>query len=116
MSFNSTKQQGTVCQTLTQRCSGGPFWEADAEGIPRPTDAACKRAPGYSSSENVMIAIAWNVWNADLTRSKAMTRALAVLDGPHLRMVGELFVALSTGRGDAVDDWICLWTLEAARR
>lgn len=134
--FRDTEQRGKVCQVLTEVID--PELWRNEHGVPRPTDAARSIASGdtgHSSSEVLLVRIAWDMWNTcanaegavkigdecngkgveprkiarmGYARGATYGRTLECFDGQNLRMVGELLVALS-GSSEDIDTWIEKW-------
>lgn len=103
--FRNDQQRGRVCQVLTANIPHGPFWVPDEVGCPRPNGTVRQHLRRvFASSEVVLVRVAWDVWNAG--GKPRFDRVLDVLDGPNLRKVGSLLVAIGASSSTAIDDWV----------
>lgn len=111
--FRSDQQRGRVCQVLTASIPHGPFWVLDQHGTPRPNgDLEEHIERVFSSSEVVLVRIAWDVWNG--LGDAPLGRALDTLDGTNLRKVGSLLVAIGGESSRAIDEWLVTWERRSA--
>jgi hypothetical protein len=102
VSFRSEKQQARVCRALLARVRLGHLFD---ESGPTP-EAVKKLKSGHgSSSEALMLRIAFDVWNG---RGEArFDRILHVFDSANMRALAMLLVAFANdSEGVAIDEWL----------
>lgn len=99
--FRTEAQQCQAIRILLSSLRLEHLWSAKG-----PTRQACDYLEGspLSSGEQILIRCAFDFWNGE-GKVLLYRDLLGVLDGPRLRMVLTLALAVNAG-GSAVDDWI----------
>ena len=100
--FRSEAQQARVCRALCERARLDGMW---TEAGPTQAAIALLDVNGgpLSSGERIVLLAAWAVWNSD--DGCRFADVLYRLDGPNLRALGTLMLAVADG-GQAIDEWI----------
>lgn len=109
MAFASERQLARVCQALVEPLGKGTFW---ADGAVTDLGArVLRKMPGYSHGEAVMIRVAAVLWN-DSNKGPKLAEVFHTLDGPNLRRVASLMLAMADGGSAAIDGWLSLYESE----
>jgi hypothetical protein len=109
--FRSEAQRARACRALCARARMPWMW-TDAGPTEQAIEIVEKNGGPLSSGERIMVLTAWAFWNGD--GGATVADVVERLDGPNLRAIGGLMIALGGG-GAAVDQWLVAIETELAR-
>lgn len=100
--FTNDVERAAVCQKLCDSVRLGEMFAADG---PTKRALAFRKSAPFSSGEKLMLRLAWLLWN-DSNPSVGVIELVNTLDGPRLRLVGSLLVALASYGSTAIAEWL----------